>query len=447
VRCIEGYLPRVDFEEVMMCKPRIRLKLFSMMMVSSMILLSGCQISVRKVDPDQDPSGTIQAKIKALETEKAALATNVATQGLTVATDIPLAVSTPTHDDVDNDRSQDPLKPLLITPEEIPSGLVFSTLDGIWWINHEGSVEKLSKKDPLMLNFLISSDGTRLAYQSENDLWLVYSTTGDLRRLTDTPKHKERLLAGLPGNPLQVLFTSQYEDGCRQLELMRIEGGWREPLINNLDVYSPLAVSPDGEELAFIAQECDAETHHPTAWIYTWGGWAEPFDLEAYSVSVEKFIVPSWSPDGRWLAWGVILSSEPIPEEEYVGAQEIPLNPAQLGVVLMDRITNEAKIVDVFEGDTHCQIGEIAWSPDGQWLAYSRSCMLWEANGLRVVGIDGQEIYNFPDNFVDPAWSPDSHWLVFADKGLMMVEVGQWVPFQIGPDYSEPVGWLVTGAP
>jgi hypothetical protein len=280
-------------------------------------------------------------------------------------------------------------------------------------------------------------------YQSEDyDLWLRYITTGELLNLTKTPVHKERLLSGVPGDLRRVLLTSQHEEGCRRLSSMYIESGSESPWLTDLDVSGPLVPSPDGERFAFLGQECGAETFDLTAWIYQRGG-VKPFDLESYGVSVEKYLVPSWSPDERWMAWAVIFSSEPIPEEEYVGGQEIPPDPAQLGLVLFDRIMERAKVIDVFEGDTYCEIGKIVWSPDSQWLAYSRSCMFWEANGLRVLDIDGQEIYNFNDWFVDPVWSPDGRWLIYAERGLMMVGVGGWVPFQVGPDHTLPIDWFV----
>ena len=435
-----------------MSKPRNVMMLFLLMTIIFINLVVGCQISVEIENSDQGSQLGGQATVAALETDRSALATNVAKAASgtaisepTLVIETPAVLNTPTPDHGAGKDNPDLVKPLLLTPEEVPPGLVFRSLGAIWWIDEDGLVEHLSTDDSTMIKQLISDDGTRLVYQSEDyDLWLRYLTTGELRNLTNTPDHMERLLSGVPGNLHEILITTQHEEGCRMLSAINIESGSHSPWLTGLDVFGPLAPSPDGEELAFLAQECDAEGINPTAWIYG-GGWAEPFDLESYGVSVETYLVPSWSPDRMWMAWGVIFSSEPIPEEDYAGGQEIPPDPAQLGIVLLNRITEEAKILDVFEGDTSCHFGRITWSPDSQWLAYSRNCMFWEANGLRVLDVGGYKTYNFTDRFTDPVWSPDSRWLAFEEEGLMLMEVGKWVPFRIGPEYTLPIDWLSIG--
>ncbi|MFQ5593204.1 MAG: BTAD domain-containing putative transcriptional regulator [Anaerolineae bacterium] len=65
-----------------------------------------------------------------------------------------------------------------------------------------------------------------------------------------------------------------------------------------------------------------------------------------------------------------------------------------------------------------------AWSPDGQWIAFHRSCGLWI---VHPDGSDARSLMGIPQKFCVGAiaWSPDSHQLAFLykiDKGVGTVD-------------------------
>jgi Tol biopolymer transport system component len=74
--------------------------------------------------------------------------------------------------------------------------------------------------------------------------------------------------------------------------------------------------------------------------------------------------------------------------------------------------------------------GEPAWSPDGQWIAFTQSNTNPGSRGggvwvMRVNGTSKRQLTNNPGNGFDshPSWSPDGQRIVFARDGLAIVTV------------------------
>ncbi len=146
------------------------------------------------------------------------------------------------------------------------------------------------------------------------------------------------------------------------------------------------AVSPDGTRIAFDA-EVDGSRQ---VWVMN----ADGTDLEAVTDEIEA-IDPTWSPDGRLLAYTGIATD---------GIRTLMV--VDLGSGETQRVTKERS--DVFGAD---------WSPDGDSIAYQ----VQEGDGWRLRSVDvpsGKAVTLCCDRrdslASDADWSPDGGLLVFG---------------------------------
>jgi Tol biopolymer transport system component len=172
-----------------------------------------------------------------------------------------------------------------------------------------------------------------------------------------------------------------------------------------------------------------------TAWLYHIDtDESELFDVSSYGLEIRKGLKigsPSWSPDGKKLAWWVWGTFSP------------PLG----GSVALAVFDLGAGSVELLHPYTPVGSGgwlpAAIWSPDGNWLA---ALTLSEAHktDLWVVRVDGGEERNL--GFAgDPVWHPEGGSLIFnslLDDSLKMVEVGDWNLQTVDlPPGSTPLGW------
>lgn len=112
---------------------------------------------------------------------------------------------------------------------------------------------------------------------------------------------------------------------------------------------------------------------------------------------------PSWSPDGRWIAFSALE-----PGESPVSGNTIYIvNADGSGLTELPQVGNDVSP---------------SWSPDGEWLAFYSSC------NLAIMHPDGSAptvVWNSEGRTCafEPQWSPDSQWIVVS---MQMEGGGAW---------------------
>ncbi|MBN2007505.1 MAG: PD40 domain-containing protein [Anaerolineae bacterium] len=302
-----------------------------------------------------------------------------------------------------------------------------------------------------------SLDSQKIYYTDGMDVWAIsVHDVAVKQNLTQTPERfEERLLPLQSGRPDVLFFYSRPLDETPDgvgwtgaLTAVNTDGTQYRIITDTLSADLP-ALSPDGQTLAYIAGY--------TLYLYRWNAEIQQVDLQIYNSEAREvqFTSPAWSPDGAQIAgWAEgNLEDEPF-----------------YGIMVLDHQTNTSRILDPLYHpifwDSHPPAPE--WSPDGQWLIYWGQDENAGYLGFHVVSADGQQMHTLAFESDDEkrcanpwavgkwAWSPDGQWLAFTrcegregteyiKHGIFLTEIGQWNVFQIDlPKDAEPVGWIET---
>jgi Tol biopolymer transport system component len=182
-------------------------------------------------------------------------------------------------------------------------------------------------------------------------------------------------------------------------------------------------VSPDGKAIVFAGFYRDSEEAPGGSIIFTVP--AEGGQVRALTDPKENAYNPSWSPDGRWIAY--TLNTKLGSSEE----SEIRLVPSAGGV--------SKKLTSV---DDQVASAEIAWSPDGETIAYFgkdgtiRSIPV--AGGKsRVLTKAGPKVGPDLVYFLGLSWSPDGSKLACTDfKRILVIPAAGGEPEVVQPGFE-----------
>jgi len=215
------------------------------------------------------------------------------------------------------------------------------------------------------------------------------------------------ILGNEPGSPSRRLFLA-VADGTAIRDVMDDAGAQSSALESEW--------SPDGTHIALQVWGASIETSE----VYICA--APDFECVKANEPIDETggaWLAGWSPDGRRLA--------------YV-AQEDELSPQELFTCAADGSDDQRINRDLQEG-SNVSPHEVAWSPDGRWLAYEA---YQETYGLYVGAADGSSNHRVSSsdtsNVEQWAWRPDGARIAFLEYGQGRLDLLTNLP-----DGSEPV--------
>jgi Tol biopolymer transport system component/predicted Ser/Thr protein kinase len=170
----------------------------------------------------------------------------------------------------------------------------------IQWLGTDGKPQPLLDKPGLFVNPRLSPDGQRLAVRNELQpsagVWIY-----DLRRDTLTPLALEGTASRpvwTPDGKHIVYSTSQ------GISWARADGGGQpQPLTHSKGTQFPTSFSPDGKRLAFFQFEQQGGPYLWTVPVEHDGEALKAGNPEVFLRTAAVARDPSFSPDGRWLAY------------------------------------------------------------------------------------------------------------------------------------------------
>jgi TolB protein len=264
-----------------------------------------------------------------------------------------------------------------------------------------------------------SPDGTELVYSMQGSLWRQRVGETEARQLTDGPGYDYQPDWSPDGR--RIVYAS-YRDDAVELRLLDLDrGGTDTRLVGDGAVSLEPRWSPDGGRIAFTSTLYEGRWHVFTASV-TDDGRAERVeriteDRESglpryYYNSVDHFLSPTWSPDGREL---IVVSNR-----GHVwgsgGFWRMPARPGGVPREIRDEETTWK--------------GRPDWSRDGRRVVYS-SYVGRQWNQLWLMTADGANPMQLTYGDFDataPRWSPDGRRVAYVSNeggntSLWIVEV------------------------
>lgn len=288
--------------------------------------------------------------------------------------------------------------------------------------------------------------------------------TGESRILYIAPDEEERdqvaVISIKGGNPLRlteepafvwnhtvspdgqtVVYAALRENNGSDLWAIRPDGTQHRQLLACPNaICSDPAWSPDGRRLVYEKREVPHAGDTPAPPRLWWLDSTTGETARVFQDGQQLGHSPRWSPDGQWLSFvspgetGVRVYNlkdgrsylipsrmgEPAawsPDSEAVLVTEVVLHGERVAVHLFRADLDSGEVIDL-NGEAEVEVDSPAWSPDGEWIAYTRKVsrvamgrQIWlmRSDGSQARPLTTElEIDHGP-----PAWSPDGRYLLF----------------------------------
>ena len=279
---------------------------------------------------------------------------------------------------------------------------------------------------------VISPDGKYLAYvvadAGMQSLWVRQTATSSSVQIVPPgeARHHAGLTFSLDGNYIyDVRAETKGSRSFGTLYEVPVLGGAAKKLIADVD--SPVAISPDGKQLAFVRGR---ESEQDLVVVNVDGTAERKLATSKFPTSF-RFEGPAWSPDGKIIAVGS--------EGEVVAVQVADGNERTLA------------------SNLHGSVGRVAWLADGRGLllSYFDSGFRWQIWHLAYPSGQVRRITNDPNNYEGVSVTADDKALVTvstkSSTRFWTIPQGEWSrPHDISPGTSEEDGrygfsWMPDG--
>ncbi|MBI3160485.1 MAG: PD40 domain-containing protein [Chloroflexi bacterium] len=314
--------------------------------------------------------------------------------------------------------------PATPTTRSGPAGLVFSAAGALWQIRPDGSAANLAA---CAQGAALSPDGTQMLYAAQDyDIWLLDLPSCARQNLTNTPDVVELNPQWWPNLPGAILLGVNPEFDTGKPALLQLGRAGYQVFDDEASPGDLPAISPDGQSVAYAAPG-------GTAVIFRLTGVRQALDLTPYGLDPAEFRrldSPSWSPDGRRLAWMAGTQQG----EDYATWR------IQLLILDLETKTGVRLHPYVPLGRGGWPPAPV-WSPDGRWLAFNPWSEDPTQSGIWVVAADGTEEHFLTvpnpqgvwlNQLTPPVWSPDGTRLAFSLAQdlptFWWAEIGVWQP-------------------